>query len=524
MALLLAAVFALGGCGTSPESPPRAAESESRGERAAERLTGDSPADEAPPPPESLTAALRDAAVSAPLASRDRLFDDLAEQEPRFDLHADEVPARAFFQGLVADTPYNIVIHPDIEGTISLRLHDVSIPEVMEKVRDVYGYEFRHSETGYVVYSPRLETRLFRLDFLHVERQGRSGIQVSAGTLASDNDALAGSSLSTESRSSLWRDLEELLSRLVDDQGTDGGRVTVSPEAGIVAVRATPVVLRQVEGFLEELQGALQRQVVLEARILEVELEDGFERGIEWERVGDSLRSALLPGTGTREVADNAYRLRLERDGSFNAIIRALERQGSVQVLSAPRISTLNHQKAVIKVGTDEFFQTDVSISRSSSVDGGERFVDIIPDFEPFFSGIALDVTPAIDRNGWVTLHVQPSVTTVRDVPRTIETHGQRSEFALARSDVRQADTIVRARDSEIVIIGGLIEEREEQTTSRFPLLGRIPLLGQLFTRERSHSKKYELVILLRPHFVGDETWGRELEQQDERLRRFFDP
>lgn len=544
-ALLLAAAL-LSACAGAPRS------GEERAEQVRERL--DLPQEEAPEaaeldptPPDSVASALRAPSALAPSALR-------AEQ-PRFDLTVDNVPAREFFHGVVEDTPYNVVVDPEVEGTVSLTLRDVAVPEIMATVEQVYGYQIRRTETAYTVTPARLDSRLFELDYLNVQRTGSSSTRVTSGDItgggnnnggsnssddsgedsngrnAEGEGSGSGSEVRTSSKSALWTDVEETVERMLS--GHEGASVVASPEAGTLAVRALPATLRKVEAYVGRLQRSLNRQVILEARIVEVELSDGFRAGIDWSALGSDagrVLSGSVSASGEAAVgSEDAFELNVFRgsgegggeQASFAGVLSVLERRGDLQVLSSPRVSTLNNQKAVIKAGTDSFYQTDLNIDRRTVND--QLLTELEPEFEPFFSGIALDVTPQIGEDGWITLHIQPSVTDVEDVARSLQLSGDESiSFRLAQSDVRQADALVRARDGEMIVIGGLIDEREETVTSRVPLLGRIPLLGWLFTQQRQQTEEYELVILLRPRVVEQGTWAERLEERSEHLQQRY--
>nr|WP_242467992.1 pilus (MSHA type) biogenesis protein MshL [Halorhodospira neutriphila] len=525
-ALLLAAAL-LSACAGAPRS------GEERAEQVRERLDlpqGEAPeaAELDPTPPDSVASALRAPSALAPSALR-------AEQ-PRFDLTVDNVPAREFFHGVVEDTPYNVVVDPEVEGTVSLTLRDVAVPEIMATVEQVYGYQIRRTETAYTVTPARLDSRLFELDYLNVQRTGSSSTRISSGDISGEgggdgNGGGSGSEVETSSKSALWSDIEETVERMLS--GHEGASVVASPEAGTLAVRALPATLRKVEAYVGRLQRSLNRQVILEARIVEVELSDGFRAGIDWSALGSDagrVLSGSVSATGEAAVGtEGTFELNVFRgsgegqDGpaSFTGVLSILERRGDLQVLSSPRVSTLNNQKAVIKAGTDSFYQTDINIDRRTVND--QLLTELEPEFEPFFSGVALDVTPQVGEDGWITLHIQPSVTQVEDVARSLQLSGEDTiSFRLAESDVRQADALVRARDGEMIVIGGLIDEREETATSRVPLLGRIPLLGWLFTQQRQQTQEYELVILLRPRVVEQGTWAERLEERSEHLQQRY--
>ncbi|AGY91809.1 hypothetical protein SPICUR_04125 [Spiribacter curvatus] len=502
--------------------------------------------DAAPPLPSAAEAMLQPRPLAATAES--------PVTEPRFDIRADAVSVPNFYHGLVEDSPYNVVVHPEVTGQISLQLSDVSVPEVMEILREGYGYHYRRMEGSFLILPSALETRVFSLNYINVEREGVSGTSISGGEISSSeeedqadaNDEISGSSLTTRSDSQLWQDIESAIEEIIagqqasgdnataedetatdteDDAETsdadtgDAARVVTSPEAGAVVVRATPAVLDQVETFISGLQATINRQVILEARIVEVSLNDEFEAGIDWRYVGSTAgreTSVDLTPSGT-DANTGLFDLGIVRGTSFDATISALDQQGDVMVLSSPRVSTLNNQKALIKVGTDSFFQTGVELD--TTITDGNAQTEINPEFRSFFSGISLDVTPNIDADGYVTLHVQPSVSNVTEIPRTVQTTNDGEiEFQLASSDVRQSDSIVRARDSDLIVIGGLMEQREQSTDSAVPVLGAIPPLKPLFSRQQQSSEKVELVILLRPTVVDEDTWAQTLDRQLEQM------
>ncbi len=495
------------------------------------------------PPDDFLDELFPDSGVAVP-----GLFKDI-KQEVAFDMSVSNAPAKLFFMSLVKDTNINMVVHPSVEGEISLDLKNVTVAEVMKLTREVYGYEYKDSTGGYLVLPARIRSKIFAVNYLNISRKGESIMTVNSGQISNtDTDRNSGengsstdrtsnnnrsSSINTSIVSDFWIDLRQTVLTIVG--GGAGRSVVVDRHAGLVVVRAMPGELRDVEAYLSDAQEILQRQVILETKIIEVRLNDGFQAGIDWAALSSSGnvlaattgiingRNVILDSLNDLDLSDNTDVTNLfalgTRSSNFAALIRLLSTQGEVRVLSSPRVSTINNQKAVIKVGSDEFFVTDISSNTVSNISGTTTSPDIT--LTPFFSGIALDVTPQISENDEVILHIHPSISEVVDQTKEITLGSETLKLPLAFSTVREADTVVRALNGQVVVIGGLMQNISSNDDAGLPGVSDIPVVGSLFKQQRKRNNRSELVILLRPIVVGsNKTWSNYIKDSASRMEK----
>jgi MSHA biogenesis protein MshL len=422
---------------------------------------------------------------------------------------------------------------------------------------------------------------VFQVNYLLAVRKGSSDVRVTSGSVvdsvggntnsqggntqavpttpttgSSATRSLVSSRVTTTSNTDFWSELDLVVKAIVGDG--DGRNVVVSPQSGMIVVRAMPTELRNVETYLKRAQLIMDRQVILEAKIMKVDLTDSNQAGINWAALDKYYRNRLSLGASTGNLAFptgtygtlTAGTLTLPnlkemlgsgmttsggttggmfglafQTGSFNAVMEFLETQGSTHVLSSPRIATVNNQQAVLKVGVDQFFVTNVSSSTTTTAAGTSSLPNVT--LQPFFSGIVLDVTPQIDEDGNIILHVHPAVSKVTEVQKVINLGDAIGTMTLplAQSDVSETDSIIRTQNGQIVAIGGLMKQQAADAVNQVPGLGNVPGLGMFFRNSANSVQKQELVILLKATVVESANdWNQDILQTQERIRGMTAP
>ncbi|MCF7969666.1 MAG: pilus (MSHA type) biogenesis protein MshL [Methylococcaceae bacterium] len=461
----------------------------------------------------------------------------------RLNISVHELDAREFFMGLVVDSDVNMVVHPEVQGNISLTLKKVTIEQVLATIHKVYGYDYKKTDMGYIIYPATAQTKIFKIDLLDITRKGLSSTHVTFGQSAQNSDSAAntnsntnsntgttdnnstssGGSIITETDANFWGELEQSLHALI--AGNPEASIALNKQTGVIVVRAKPMQLIEIERFIDATQAQSQRQVILEAKIIEITLDDSHQDGVNWSSIAKQGSQLFL--TSVAPLPSFAAQVKdifisQVQFGDFTAYVELLATQGKTKVLSSPRISTLNNQKAIIKVGRDEYFITDISSNNNSSASTTTTTQDVT--WTPFFSGIALDVTPQINDRDQVTLHIHPSITLVESQDKTFTVNDKANQVPLALNTMRESDSIVQAKNGQIIVLGGLMQTIRTESKRGIPWLSELPYLGWLFRTNTGEGKKTELVILLKPTVITDEqTWNQDLSDSKKRLKNYED-
>ncbi len=429
----------------------------------------------------------------------------------RFGFRAENVPIKQALALFAKANGLNIVPDLDVVGDVTVEFEDLPLDLAMQALLEANGYYFVRE--GALLRVRGRQTRLFHIDYIHATRsgQGSSAVQISSGGGsaggaggAASAGASAGSEGSTmtvtnNSTINFWGDLSEQIKSMLSETGS----VTINSLAGTVLVSDSYRTLQNVAAFLESVTESIVRQIDLEVQIYEVAMSKGFQLGIDWSRLGAGLDTQFATGLIVRNpafgpaVLESGLTVNQVFQKGIDGVLEALSQQGRLKVVSKPRLRTLNNQPAVVRVGQD----LPVFLRQSIASTGDNPVITENITIQTITVGTVLSITPQVSADGRITLDLSPAVSRL---VRMESSGGGPDATTAPVIDIRQASSIVRVRDGDTVVMGGLVQDGESTTVRKVPLLGDIPLLGRAFSGEVRSSERTELVFFLTPRIVND--------------------
>jgi MSHA biogenesis protein MshL len=442
---------------------------------------------------------------------------------------SDPTPIRDILLLLVRDTRLSVIPHPSLEQTFIGDLKNVSLREALDLILEPLGLDYSVQGQVIRVFPRELETRFYSVDYVITQRTGSRSIaattgasgvsglgagipsSIAAGAVGTSafggaGGAQGGSTAQVSGTDSpnLYVDLAEGVRTLLSEDG----RMSLDRTAALLQVTDTSNRLARIEQYLEAVMLRVTRQVQIEAKVLEVELREEFSAGINWSLILKGLTNSATLTQTLAPATSGGFTLALKA-GDFSALLNAFAAQGDVNVLSSPRITAMNNEPAVMRIGTqDVFFVT------TTQVDPQGQIVQTTVTPQTLTEGVTLSVTPQISADGIIHLSVNPSITERTGVATS------RLGDTVPIISVRETDTLVRVRQGETIVIAGLMQDRGGVDTAKVPLLGDVPVVGNLFKRTDKTRRKTDLVILLTPTVLGPgeitASTAREIQRLDD--------
>ena len=467
-------------------------------------------------------------AIPSPVFSSPSLPEPVAvKEESVHTVVASGVSARELLFALTRDAELNLDIDDDVDGLVTINAVNQPFTMILERIARSVNLRYEMKNNVLRISKDKPFLRNYTIDYLNMTRTSTGTVNVST-QLGSTGGGAAGAggggsngsetSLVSEASNQFWASLESNVKGILGEAaavGEGSGETTsnaqstvyVNKEAGLLTVRASGQQHKEVNQFLNEISNSSQRQVLIEATIAEVTLNENFQAGIDWSLIqqnnnGTASFDQVL--TGARISPDNSFSLDLTNfnffGDSLNLTIRALETFGDVSIMSSPKVMALNNQTALLKV-VDNFVYFTLSVD----VDTGDADTDSVVTYESELHtipvGFVMTVTPFVNEQGAVTLNVRPTISrvvgSVNDPNPELQRQGVVNSIPVVQ--VREVESVLKVNSGEVAVIGGLMQDEISETTNSVPVLGKVPLLGSLFRYQENTKTKTELVIFLKP-------------------------
>jgi general secretion pathway protein D len=451
-----------------------------------------------------------------------------------------QVPVRELLFSMARDADLNLDIDNDISGKITMNAIDQTLPKILDRIESQTNITYFLEDDTLKVMADKPYLYTYNISYLNIHRISGGNVSISTeiGTTGggiskggsggggkgggSGSDNKASSKVENRSSNDFWTTITKNIIAILDEdnsnksasaaQRVSSNNIIVNRESGVIAVRATGKKHKVIKKFIDQVVGNVQRQVLIEATIAEVQLSDTYQAGIDWSLVSETttvggqtvLKKGAIQSVLAGELGSAPF-LQLATAGTVNGnplniTLKALEAFGDVKVLSSPKVMALNNQTAILKVVDNEvYFTTNVEVDSGSVNQNSTIVVDTDVNTVPI--GFVMSVTPYIDEDKVVSLNVRPTISRiirfVNDPNPILAEQGVVSQIPVIQ--VREIETMLKINDSETAVIGGLMQDQINKETRGVPLLSSIPLLGALFSYNTEEYVKSELVIFIRP-------------------------
>ncbi|MDY6863941.1 MAG: secretin and TonB N-terminal domain-containing protein [Thermodesulfobacteriota bacterium] len=391
----------------------------------------------------------------------------------------------------------NIIIDPDVKGNVTVDLKDVTLNNALNSILTPLRLQYKMDDNFIRVSPVKMQTRVFILNYLATKRKGSDAVSGTTGRTGYKEDKKADSGSFIEIKTSdvtdLWNEIEKSLKVISSNEG----KLAINKVAGSIVANDYPQNLTMMEEFFNTVEDMIQKQVMVQTRVIEVTLSNEYQMGIDWSAIAES---GSFKGTFTQALnpAAEIFQIGIS-DSDFTFLLDAMSKQGKIDILSSPKVSTLNNQPAVIKVAREDVYweREDIYGESLSTITYTPRWITI---------GILLRVTPQIGSDGLITMDIHPSVTD--KAGDAVSSEGDTAPIL----DVRETNTVVKVRDGQTIIIAGLMQKRTKKEVTNVPFFGKIPILGDIFQKTVEEKQKTELVIILTPNIMtGNETEAQSL-------------
>ncbi len=492
---------------------------------------------------------------------------ETAPELEKYTVVVNDVPVRELLFALARDADVNVDIAPGIEGTVTLNAVEQTMPQILDRISRQVDIRYEYQNNNLLVSADQAYLKSYKIDYVNIARETDSQITIATQIATTGTGDVAGGSagggaggggnnnsttdVRSQSFNNFWENLVRNIQAIIgeeveDNSGGQEGEITItnnvipSPESGVLTVNATSKQHKLVQGFIDQVMNSANRQVLVQATIVEVTLNDNYQAGIDWSFInnlaglsfstaglttGISAASAIgsaaiglvsTTPTGSNEQTGGFLRYQDTDIGgegdALTATVNLLDEFGDTKVLSSPQMMVLNNQTAVLKVVENlVYFEIDAEPGVATLAGVGQPAIDTTAKTVPV--GLVMSMTPYISENDDIILNVRPTISRriadVRDPQPQLPANIPNNVPVIA---VREMESMLRMNDGEIAVLGGLMSDETSDLDRGIPGLKDIPGVGRAFSSKRIETQKTELVIFLRPIVIKDPSVDGDLD------------
>jgi general secretion pathway protein D len=460
-----------------------------------------------------------------------------------------DVPVKELLFALARDASINVDIHPDVSGLATLNAVDQSLSQILDRLSRQLGLRYEIKGDNISIRPDTPFVRIYRVDYVNLTREASTSSSVSTQIATTSTDATGGgggaggnNSTTTVTSSSdypFWETLVENMRNLVSGSGEfegldDEETVIANASNGVLMVRATGLQHEEVQRYLDEVRASSRRQVLIEATIVEVQLSDGYQAGIDWSALatgaGWTVGQALTAGAAAAATTPPHFFLEYTNsDATVTGSINLLKEFGDARVLSSPKVMALNNQTALLKV-VENVIYFEVDSDTIPGTVGTNDIVSATTTAKSVSVGVVMSVTPQVSEIDEVTLTIRPTISRVVDFvqdpnPSLIDpTTGVITPNLVPQIAVREMESVLRIGSGQLAVLGGLMSDDVRKDSDAVPWLSDSKLIGDLFTARNNQFVKTELVIFLRPWVIQTPDVQADLKSFEAFLPENIDP
>ncbi len=440
----------------------------------------------------------------------------------------------------------DLQLDPGIEGKIVFHATEQPFLQVIEQLCELANLRYRIQGKSIRIERDTPYAHNYNVQFLNLIRSTDNKVSIATdvfansgkNTKSNSGDNGSNSTVNMSAENDFWKELETNLKIIVGEEG-EGATFSIHKQGGLISVKAPERLQRLIREYLNQLRKSVSTQVLIEAKVIEVALSDHYRSGIDWQKVGKpgDLRFNAPLGTiaNRAQLANPANPQNIITLGSvgktFSTILNAMEEFGVSRTLSSPRITALNNQTAILKVARNQVYFR-LNYNKQYNLNVNRESFNVSSDIQTVPIGLVMTVQPSIDEdNDEVILSLRPTISrmtrTVQDPAVDIAYNASISSTTNSNLlvkpqpslvpvvEVREIDSVLRLKNGEIGVLGGLMESRSIQDRSQIPGISAIPLAGELSKARMDADEIVELVILLRATIVDN---APEADDADVRL------